>query len=116
MLGTWMNFSAEPNRLRHATCTALTMLVCLRLQTLYLHGNRIENIKEVMKLRALPNLVKLTLHGNPMAEKEGYRPNVAAMLPGLKNLDFGTITKVDQDVVKTFFAKRYAPKEEEEEK
>lgn len=74
---------------------------------LYMHGNRISDIKEVMKLRALPHLQKLTLHGNPIAEKPGYRATVAAMLPGLKNLDFGAITKIDRDVVKTFFAKRY---------
>ena len=37
---------------------------------LYLHGNEIQDLKQIEKLAALPNLKKLTLHGNPIAEKK----------------------------------------------
>jgi hypothetical protein len=77
---------------------------------LYLHGNRIADVREIAKLAALPRLKKLTIHGNPIAERRGYRPTVASMLPQVQNLDFGAITKVDRDVVATFFK----PKREEE--
>jgi len=79
------------------------------LQVLYLHGNKITDVREIAKLAALPRLKKLTIHGNPIAERRGYRPTIASMLPQVQNLDFGAITKVDRDVVATF----YKPKRED---
>ncbi|CAH8529430.1 unnamed protein product [Schistosoma rodhaini] len=40
-----------------------------RLKIIYMHGNKIATFQEVIKLRQLPKLTKLTLHGNPI-EKE----------------------------------------------
>ncbi|TNN19518.1 Leucine-rich repeat-containing protein isoform 2 [Schistosoma japonicum] len=45
-------------------------LGCLKhLKIIYLHGNLITTFQEVIKLKQLPYLSKLTLHGNPV-EKE----------------------------------------------
>lgn len=43
------------------------------LQSLQLHGNDIGDLGEVDKLGVLPQLRRLTLHGNPMEEVRGYR-------------------------------------------
>ncbi|EFJ52172.1 hypothetical protein VOLCADRAFT_103188 [Volvox carteri f. nagariensis] len=73
------------------------------LQVLYYHGNNITNINDVLKLQALPKLNKLTLHGNPIAETKNYKNWVVAHLPNLRNMDFGTITKVERDKIETWF-------------
>ncbi|PNH04688.1 Leucine-rich repeat-containing protein 51, partial [Tetrabaena socialis] len=73
------------------------------LQVLYYHGNHITNINEVLKLQALPRLNKLTLHGNPIAESKTYKLWVVAHLPGLRNMDFGAITRLERDKVDTWF-------------
>lgn len=49
----------------------LTELVELRV--LYLHGNSVCNLSEVDKLRALPHLHTITLHGNNIEHEHGYR-------------------------------------------
>jgi len=74
-----------------------------RLQVLYLHGNQISHLGDVLKLSKLEHLVKLTLHGNPIAELKNYKLWVAAHLPKLRSLDFSTITKVDRDKVATWY-------------
>lgn len=38
-------------------------------QVLYLHGNQISHMGDVARLAKLPNLTKLTLHGNPISEQ-----------------------------------------------
>ncbi|KAK1786091.1 hypothetical protein P4O66_017828, partial [Electrophorus voltai] len=48
----------------------LTELVELRM--LNLHGNSICNLSEVDKLRTLPLLHTITLHGNTIENKRGY--------------------------------------------
>lgn len=69
-------------------------------QVLYLHGNHITNLQEVIKLAAgLPNLVKLTLHGTPVSEHGHYKHWVCAHLPQLRNLDFSSITRLQRDDV-----------------
>ncbi|GFR41146.1 hypothetical protein Agub_g1810 [Astrephomene gubernaculifera] len=73
------------------------------LQVLYYHGNNITNINDVLKLQGLPKLQKLTLHGNPIAEAKNYKFWVVAHLPGLRNMDFGPITKVERDKIETWF-------------
>jgi Leucine-rich repeat len=69
------------------------------MQVLYLHGNRIAKLKAVTQLAALPKLVKLTLHGNPVSEKKGCRLAIAAAMPRLRSLDFSAITRLDRDAV-----------------
>ncbi|KAG2483450.1 hypothetical protein HYH03_017704 [Edaphochlamys debaryana] len=73
------------------------------LQVLYYHGNQISNINDVLKLQGLPRLTKLTLHGNPIAETKNYKSWVVAHLPGLRNMDFGPITRVERDKIDTWF-------------
>jgi len=84
----------------------------VNLSVLYLHGNQITNINEVRKLAKLPNLQKLTLHGNALIiERPGvgkkvkrleetpyYRPNIIYRLKetSLRSLDQVGITPRDR--------------------
>lgn len=45
--------------------------------------------------RCLDDLYSLTLHGNPIEERKGYRNRVLSMLPQLKSLDFTNVTSAD---------------------
>lgn len=80
-----------------------TVLEFPSLQVLYYHGNNITNLQDVLKLQQLPKLNKLTLHGNPIAEAKNYKFWVVAHLPGLRNMDFGPITKIERDKINTWF-------------
>ncbi|KAG1665476.1 hypothetical protein FOA52_007608 [Chlamydomonas sp. UWO 241] len=73
------------------------------LQVLYLHGNQLWHLSEVLKLQKLPHLKKLTLHGNQIAEQRNYKLWVVAHLPHLRSLDFSTITNLDRDKVDNWF-------------
>ncbi|KAM9204313.1 leucine-rich repeat-containing protein 51 [Mergus octosetaceus] len=66
------------------------------LQSLSLHGNAVSRLDEVDKLRALRRLRRLTLHGNPMEEEQGYRRYVLALLPWLRRLDFSAVTRQER--------------------
>ncbi|XP_026867966.2 leucine rich repeat containing 51 isoform X2 [Electrophorus electricus] len=72
----------------------LTELVELRM--LNLHGNSICNLSEVDKLRTLPLLRTITLHGNTIEKERGYRGYVISTLPHLKMMDFNAITKQER--------------------
>ena len=50
------------------------------------------------KLKHLPNLLKLTLHGNPVEENRNYRKFVINALPNLLSLDFIRITPRDREL------------------
>lgn len=69
---------------------------------LYFHGNSLMNLAEIDKLAGLPNLITLTLHGNPIDSQKGYRQYVLAKLPGVRTLDFSRITKADRMDAKTW--------------
>lgn len=73
-----------------------------QLRVLYLHGNHITKLKEVHKLRKLDGLMKLTLHGNPIEEKQCYRKCVIETLPTLLSLDFIRITPRDRELAKVW--------------
>lgn len=45
--------------------------------------------------RCLEELYSLTLHGNPLEERKGYRNKVLFSLPQLKSLDFTNVTSAD---------------------
>lgn len=78
------------------------------LKVIYLHGNVITNIREVYKLGRLPNIAKLTLHGNflisvseagerqikRLEDVPFYRVSLISRLAGceLKSLDFISVT------------------------
>lgn len=68
------------------------------LRLIYLHGNAIEHMKEVDKLKSVRNLHTLTLHGNPLEMTENYRYHVLTKLPYLKSLDFSAVTKQEKNL------------------
>ena len=71
------------------------------LACVYLHGNKIAKLKDLKFLKALPNLRKLTLHGNPVENVKTYRMTLINALPNLKQLDFTPITSNDRDLAET---------------
>ncbi|XP_033127151.1 leucine-rich repeat-containing protein 51-like [Anneissia japonica] len=72
------------------------ILMFKNLKMLYLHGNGISDHNQVDKLAAFPNLITLTLHGNPLENEPGYRQLILAKLPNLRSLDFSRVTKADR--------------------
>lgn len=63
----------------------------VNLKILYLHGNNIVDINQVVNLRILKNLKSLTLHGNPIENVSCYRGFVIQILPQISSLDFSPI-------------------------
>jgi hypothetical protein len=63
-----------------------------KLSILYLHGNNLTRLKEVVRLKDLPHLKSLSLHGNDVEKEKDYRLYVVFMLPQLHKLDFSAIT------------------------
>lgn len=61
-----------------------------------MHGNKILNLTEVDKLKRLPNLTMLTLHGNPIENLAAFRYYILNKLPALKHLNFSGISKADK--------------------
>ncbi|XP_002740743.1 leucine-rich repeat-containing protein 51-like [Saccoglossus kowalevskii] len=72
------------------------------LKMLYLHGNNINDLEEVDKLADLPNLISLSLHGNPLENEKEYRSYVLSKMPNLRTLDFSGVTKSDRDTAATW--------------
>jgi len=77
-----------------------------RLNTLYLHANRITHASQV-KILTTPDLHSLTLHGNPCENGRHYKKVVLAHCAALRRLDFSTVTKHDRELA-TIFAQRMA--------
>ncbi|KAF0764937.1 leucine-rich repeat-containing protein 51-like [Aphis craccivora] len=68
------------------------------LSILYMHGNQVNDIQEVLKLKPLSKLRTLTLHGNPISRLTKYRNLVLFYLPQIKSLDFSLITRQERNV------------------
>ncbi|XP_075237008.1 leucine-rich repeat-containing protein 51-like [Lycorma delicatula] len=67
------------------------------LKILYLHGNQLSDLASTLRpLKCLDVLYSLTLHGNPLEERRGYRTKVLVNLPQLKSLDFNNVTSADR--------------------
>lgn len=66
------------------------------LKCLYLHGNKINNLLEIEKLRKLKNLTSVTLHGNPIENLVAFRHFILSKLPYLKTFNFTGISKSDR--------------------
>ena len=66
------------------------------LKILYLHGNKIADMKTIVKLRKLTCLRSLTLHGNPIEQTPSYRRYVVAILPQISNLDFSPVIDTER--------------------
>ena len=84
--------------LNHLKTIDPALLWLTNLATLYLHGNHIEKLAEVDKLKPLEKLIGITLHGNEIEKDKSYRTYVITRLPHLKRLDFGLLTKGDRDL------------------
>jgi Leucine-rich repeat (LRR) protein len=61
------------------------------IKILYLHGNKISSITDILKLQKLKNLRSLTLHGNPIEDIPCYRNYIIHLLPQLLALDFSQV-------------------------
>lgn len=66
------------------------------LKILYLHGNKISNIADVLRLKKLSNLRSLTLHGNPVEDIPCYRGYVVHLLPQLLVFDFSSVIAAEK--------------------
>lgn len=66
------------------------------LKIFYLHGNKIANIADTLKLRKLQSLRSLTLHGNPIEDIPCYRGYIVHLLPQLLVLDFSPVTAAEK--------------------
>ncbi|KZC10448.1 PREDICTED: leucine-rich repeat-containing protein 51-like [Dufourea novaeangliae] len=66
------------------------------LKIIYLHGNNISNINDVVKLKNLQNLRSLTLHGNPIENLQYYRGYIVHILPQLSALDFSAVLSAEK--------------------
>jgi len=80
-----------------------------KLKILYLHSNSIEKLSEIDKLAALPELISITLHGNPIESLPGYKQHIISTLPKLKTLDFIPITnknRIDAQMWRVKFRKK----------
>ncbi|OHT11884.1 Leucine-rich repeat-containing protein 51 [Tritrichomonas foetus] len=74
------------------------------LRKLHLHANLIHDIRDVQKLVELPELVDLTLHGNPIEERGRgkYRNYIIGQLPNLRSLDFTPLTERDKALASSY--------------
>jgi hypothetical protein len=63
-----------------------------QMKALYMHGNQIQSLPSVERLRKLPKLISLTLNGNPIECFPSYRRYVVGALHELRSLDHSTIT------------------------
>merc|ERR1712159_164727 len=97
----WFDFSF--NQLKNIDDVLLNYK---ELKSLYLHGNQLKDIMEILKLRELPYLKSLATHGNPVEDCKDppYRVFVIGALPSLARLDFCTITPQDREEADLWFA------------
>lgn len=65
------------------------------LKAIYLAGNKINSLPAVEKLKKLPQLISLTLNGNPIEGKPCYRNYVIGALPHLRKLDHSPLSDAD---------------------
>ncbi|XP_014470780.1 PREDICTED: leucine-rich repeat-containing protein 51-like [Dinoponera quadriceps] len=80
------------------------------LKILYLHGNKISNIADVLRLKKLSNLRSLTLHGNPVEDIPCYRGYVVHLLPQLQVFDFSPVIAAEKKrALPVGFAKMIRP-------
>ncbi|KAF7668919.1 hypothetical protein LDENG_00276170, partial [Lucifuga dentata] len=100
------HFLAEPSQLAWLDLSFnkiahIDPVLCelVELRVLYLHGNMIGNLLEVNRLGMLPYLHTITLHGNDIENKKGYRYHIISVLPHLKTVDFSLVTREERALV-----------------
>lgn len=76
---------------------------------MYLHGNKINNLLEIEKLKKLKNLTTLTLHGNPIENLVAFRHFILSRLPNLKTINFSGISKSDRQTALTWIKSNSKP-------
>ncbi|XP_029176610.1 leucine-rich repeat-containing protein 51-like [Nylanderia fulva] len=81
----------------------------INLKILYLHGNKVSNIADTMRLRKLQNLRSLTLHGNPIEDVPCYRSYIVHLLPQLLVLDFSPVIAAEKKALPVGFFKMIQP-------
>lgn len=101
------HFLAEPSQLAWLDLSFnkishIDKVLCqlLELRVLYLHGNSIYILSEVDRLRALPHLHTITLHGNAIETNKAYRSRVISALRQLKTMDFSAVTRQERVMAK----------------
>ena len=86
------------NRLSVGMASDIAAAGCEGLLKLYLHGNAVESLGEVVALaETCPSLRALSLHGCPVREHPAYRPFLVATFPNLVTLDFTPVTPAERD-------------------
>lgn len=73
---SWIDFSFN-----YITEIDVSLLSFPELKILYFHGNCLNDLNEVYKLRPLKELRTVTFHGNPIANHPNYRSYVVSVLP-----------------------------------
>lgn len=94
-----INEFLQSNHTKQVTKFLLFLKEVLRfvgLKCLYLHANKINDLKEVDKLKSLKHLDLLTLHGNPIENLPIFKHYILSKLPTLRNLNFTGLSKADR--------------------
>ncbi|XP_044261187.1 leucine-rich repeat-containing protein 51-like [Tribolium madens] len=84
----WIDFSF--NQLTEINDTILKFP---DLKIVYFHGNCIDSLDQILKLKNLKMLKTITFHGNPISNLAYYRSYIIAALPQIDNLDFTPVLK-----------------------
>ncbi|XP_076256690.1 leucine-rich repeat-containing protein 51-like isoform X1 [Rhynchophorus ferrugineus] len=87
----WIDFSFN-----YITEIEESILKFPNLKILYFHGNCINDLNVVSKLRPLEQLRSVTFHGNPIANHPKYRNYIVSVLPQIINLDFTPVIKTEK--------------------
>ena len=67
------------------------------LHSLSLHCNYIKDMREIVKLQAVPLLRSFTIHGNPIENISNFRLYIIAYLSNLKKIDTVLVSKKERD-------------------
>jgi hypothetical protein len=73
------------------------------LKALYLHGNHIKSLPSVERLKKLPELISLTLNGNPIECFPFYRRFIVGALCHVRTLDHSTVTADEKSAAEEWF-------------
>ena len=79
------------------------------LKCLYLHGNKINDLTELDKLKSLKELTSLSVHGNPIENIPGFRFYIISKLPTLKHLNFSGLSKADRQTAEVWIKSNKKP-------
>eukprot|EP00127_Corallochytrium_limacisporum_P000074 Clim_evm13s3 gene=Clim_evmTU13s3 len=75
------------------------------LETLLLANNALSDLAQLWPLRALKNVQRVVLMGNPLDSHPQYREVIAHLLPSVKQLDYNKIRPQDREAARKLFNK-----------